>query len=278
IKYGITLGITSGVGYTSKGANIYNYTTHAINIAGVARDLDNGFNQRRSRSSNAGAVVEMEGSATMKNGSYLVWGKDGGSAIVIQTNEIPSHYDERIQAEYRVAVTGEPGAVTVKIHIGNLPQYDRRSKTANFYSLLISGNNNFNTINDVVTAAELIDDTLIFQNVSFSNGDHFTLAVPAIPSIGVNNSLWLRADKGLTRSGNQVSAWADQSGSNNNASQGTVGSRPILMENAINGNNALAFNGKTIGGAAGFYTREYFILADPDVTYSSSSSPGYLAG
>lgn len=130
----------------------------------------------------------------------------------------------------------------------------------------------------MVTAAELIDDTLIFQNVPFSNGDHFTLAVPAIPSIGVNNSLWLRADKGLTLSGNQVSGWADQSGLNNNASQGTAGSRPTLVENTINGNHAIAFDGKTVEGTRGFYTREYFVMADPDITYSSSSSPGYLLG
>lgn len=117
VKYGITLDISTQ-SYTAKGNNIYNYTTHANNIAGVARDLDNGFNQLKSRSSNTDTGVEMEGAANMKNGSYLVWGKDGGSATVIQTNEIPSHYDERIQAEYRVAVTGEPGAVTVKSILG----------------------------------------------------------------------------------------------------------------------------------------------------------------
>jgi hypothetical protein len=38
--------------------------------------------------------------------------------------------------------------------------------------------------------------------------------------------LWLRADLGVTLNGSTVSAWADQSGNGNNASQGTAASQP----------------------------------------------------
>src|SRR5690606_27241983 len=199
----------------------------------------------------------------------------GASATAIQTTELPSQYDERISAEYRVSVTGNPGAVTVKVYIGDLPQFERRSKTANFYSLLINNSGNFSTASKAIAASELTDNTLVFRNVAFEHGDFFTLAIPAIPSIGDNNTLWLRADKGLTLSGTRATAWADQSGLNNNATQ--AGAGPTLVNSVINGNHALQFDGNAIGGTRGFYTREYFAMADPE-NYSSSSNAGYIVG
>jgi hypothetical protein len=53
-------------------------------------------------------------------------------------------------------------------------------------------------------------------------------------------SLWLKADAGVTLSGSNVTAWADQSGNGNNA----VGSDtlPTLQSNAINGYPAIRLN------------------------------------
>jgi hypothetical protein len=53
-------------------------------------------------------------------------------------------------------------------------------------------------------------------------------------------SVWLKADAGVTTSGSNVTAWADQSGNGNNA----VGSDtlPTLQSNAINGYPAIRFN------------------------------------
>jgi len=53
-------------------------------------------------------------------------------------------------------------------------------------------------------------------------------------------SIWLKANAGVTTSGSNVTAWADQSGNGNNA----VGSDtlPTLQSNAINGYPAIRFN------------------------------------
>jgi hypothetical protein len=53
-------------------------------------------------------------------------------------------------------------------------------------------------------------------------------------------SLWLKADAGVTLSGANVTAWADQSGNGNNA----VGSEtlPTLQPNTINGLPSIRFN------------------------------------
>ena len=56
--------------------------------------------------------------------------------------------------------------------------------------------------------------------------------------------LWLNADVGVTTNASgQVTAWADQSGLANNATQGTVASSPIIAINSLNGHTTLRFNG-----------------------------------
>jgi len=63
---------------------------------------------------------------------------------------------------------------------------------------------------------------------------------PFSPSDISGLSLWLKADAGVTLSGSNVTAWADQSGNGKNA----VGADtlPTLQSNAINGLPAIRFN------------------------------------
>jgi hypothetical protein len=61
-----------------------------------------------------------------------------------------------------------------------------------------------------------------------------------IPSAGL--SLWLKADAGVTLSGSNVTAWADQSGNGNNASS-SIGTRPTLVSNTLNSKPVLRFDG-----------------------------------
>jgi hypothetical protein len=70
-------------------------------------------------------------------------------------------------------------------------------------------------------------------------------------------SLWLKADAGVTLSGSDVTAWADQSGNGNNASS-EEGTRPTLVSNTLNSKPVLRFDGtgqkmdltSSIGGTA----------------------------
>lgn len=55
--------------------------------------------------------------------------------------------------------------------------------------------------------------------------------------------LWLRADTGVTTSGSSVTSWADQSVNAHTASQGISGSQPTLVNNALNGNPVVRFDG-----------------------------------
>lgn len=58
-------------------------------------------------------------------------------------------------------------------------------------------------------------------------------------------ALWLKADSLTLSNGDAVSAWSDSSGNGNSASQGTSGSRPTFVTNALNGKPVLRFNGSS---------------------------------
>jgi hypothetical protein len=76
-----------------------------------------------------------------------------------------------------------------------------------------------------------------------SSGDNtfVTTATSVFPLTGLR--LWLKADQGVTQTSGAVSRWADQSGNGIDASQATAGSQPALVNSAINGKPALAFDG-----------------------------------
>jgi hypothetical protein len=58
--------------------------------------------------------------------------------------------------------------------------------------------------------------------------------------------LWLKADAGITATGNgEVTAWADQSGSGNNAVQTDVAKAPTIEANSLNGKPTVRFGGGT---------------------------------
>jgi len=71
--------------------------------------------------------------------------------------------------------------------------------------------------------------------------------IPAVAqTLTVTNGLqlWLKADAGVTAgAGGKVTAWQDQSGKGNNASQSVADMSPLLVNDAINGKPVLRFDG-----------------------------------
>lgn len=88
--------------------------------------------------------------------------------------------------------------------------------------------------------------TLHIQNLDDNNGavmsptNCLNVSTTLYPP---NIDLWLRADKGVTSSGGDVSEWDDQSGNGNNFTDAGGSSDPTLVSNALNGLPALLFNG-----------------------------------
>jgi signal transduction histidine kinase len=65
-----------------------------------------------------------------------------------------------------------------------------------------------------------------------------------VPDSGL--SLWLRADKGVTTTGSNVTAWKDQ-GKRQNDAITTTDTAPQLMQKEVNGMPAVRFNGRNTG-------------------------------
>lgn len=63
----------------------------------------------------------------------------------------------------------------------------------------------------------------------------------------IATKLWLKADKGVVLNGVHVTAWQDQSGNGNDASQtGVISAQPILLSNWKNGLPAVYFDGNDV--------------------------------
>lgn len=269
IQYGITLDITSQA-YTEGGVTIYNETTYATDIAGIGQNLNNGLQQTTSGSINTGAIVSMTNPSDLGNGEYIIWGNDGTDKTAVQTTELPGAFDERLTTEWISVVTGSPGTTDIRIYVGGISNYGTRGQTAGLYTLLLNSSSNFSTITSSVVASSISGDTLTFQGVSLSGTTYFTLSVPPVVSSGTGNTLWLRADAGVTVSGSEVTGWSDQSGNGNDANPVTTG--PTRVVSQFNSNPALDFTAESLTGAAGFNTQEYFIVLDPDNSLTSASN------
>lgn len=248
IKYGVTLDLSSE-DYTLDGSTIYDGSTFPANdIAGIGINLDYGLNQSKSISQNTGAIIKMESASDLDDQEYIVWGNDGGSKTTPQATEKPVLFDERLPAEWRVAVTGSPGAVTVKMYVGGIDDFDSRPQYAELYELLIDDDGDFSSVVSSVSASDLANDTLTFSSVNFSNGDYFTLALASEPDL-IGMSLWLKADEEVeegasndAENGDVVQFWRDQSSNNNDVSQATLARRPTYNSAQLNGNPVVTFD------------------------------------
>lgn len=279
LKYGITLDISSDP-YTVGGASIYNNTGYANDIAGIGINLDHGLLQNSSISGNINAMVNVSGGTGLGSGDYCLWGNDGTDKSLVQTTELPAAFEERMQTEWQVDVTGSPGPVTVKVYVGGIANYSSRVKSEGLYSLLVNNTNDFSTVTATYDGSYFSGDTIVFVNVSFADNDYFTVSVPTAADLNPNVSLWLRADAGTSTStdGAAVTTWTDQ-GTGNDAT-GAGGNRPFYRANAIGNKPALDFDGTNdiMDGTGGFYSHDYFVVIDPDITYTSATPGGAVVG
>jgi hypothetical protein len=99
------------------------------------------------------------------------------------------------------------------------------------------------------------------------------VAAPAFSPTDLSGlSLWLKADAGITLSGSDVTAWADQSGNGKNM---TSDISPTFVSNAKNGKPAIAFSGNRMTGLGiftGSESRTFFVVYYTDNADSDSNT------
>jgi hypothetical protein len=105
----------------------------------------------------------------------------------------------------------------------------------------------------------------------------FSESTDEIPKNGMQ--IWLKADAGVTKDGsNLVSQWADQSGGGRHASQSTSGSKPLWVNNVINGKPLLRFDGSADYMSFGAVTSGWSAATVLIVSKISAEQEGTLLG
>ncbi|MBL7856607.1 MAG: T9SS type A sorting domain-containing protein [Cyclobacteriaceae bacterium] len=248
IKYGITLSQTTPQNYlASNGTVIYDaVATHSgyrNDIAGIGRDDASGLDQRRSQSVNTRSAVQMDkGGAFAADRDFVVWGSNG-NPLTYTTANTPALFPIRLSRIWRVDLTGAPGIVSVSFDLS--PGVIRNSGAAGDYRLVIKNSNTDFSSGATSLAGSLTGNTLSFSNVTFADGDYFTLVMTSFPAPGGvvdNMKYWIKADAGVTGVAN-ASAWEDQSGNAFTVAQATGANQPTILSSRINFNPALQFDG-----------------------------------
>ncbi|GAB5525031.1 MAG: hypothetical protein Roseis2KO_29030 [Roseivirga sp.] len=258
VKYGITLDNTGGGtagDYTSAGTTTIwdasDYSTYHNDVAGIGRDDASCLNQKQSKSENSGSIVaiglggiETNNAANANtfsaDNSFMLWGNDGDFTSQANANvaDVPDNVTERMERIWRVDETNTVGATTVQFDISGLGY---GSNVSDFQ--LIVSNTATMASGSVTPAASLVGDVLTFTNVDFADGDFFTIGtarnVCAPGGVDSGLLLSLRGNAGITGTTN-VTSWEDQSTNGFTASTVTG---PELIENGINFNPTLQFNG-----------------------------------
>ncbi|MCH2044983.1 MAG: PA14 domain-containing protein, partial [Saprospiraceae bacterium] len=169
IKYGLTL---SHNYLSSDGTNIWDRNTTVSNsgdnynndIAGIGRDNNSDLNQPRSKSESSDAVVDIQGSPG--NNNFLVWGCNNRSFNII--DQAPSGMNI-LRRHWHVQRTGNPGAVTLQFDVSGL-----NVVSPGDLDLIVATNDEFSSSVQRYTGS-LSGTTYTFSNITFNDGDYFTL-------------------------------------------------------------------------------------------------------
>lgn len=263
IKYGITLDQSTPLNYVNSGGSIiFDATTNASlggfleynnDIAGIGRDDNAELDQPASRSENAGSVVTIDRGATIgTDDSWLIWGNDGAALTQSSLLTSPDTIDQRLTRVWRVSERNEVQNTSVSFDITGLGLSTNQSD----YSLLVASNSSNADFSNatVITGGVLVGNTLTFSGVDLDDGQYFTLGTEFFFCTPGNYDdgaiMWLRADMGVTTAteGATVTAWEDQTASNNDATNITS---PIYRAttNLINDNPTVDFSTGSTGMA-----------------------------
>ncbi len=287
IKYGITLDQSTPVNYyNSNGDIIFNTTLNASlggfleynnDIAGIGRDDASELDQPASRSENDGSIVTVDrGSTISTDDTWLIWGNDGGALTESSVLTMPDTIESRLERVWRAAEQNEVLTTSVSFDLTGLGL----STNANDFSLLIAGNSTNADFSNatVITGGTFNGNTITFTGVDLDDGQYFTLGTQYFRcspgGVETNLALWLKADAGTSSTTNatEVTSWTDQTGNNN--ATGTSGTVPDYLENYINFNPALDFDGGSefLAASAGFHSRGFYLVINPDNSLTSAST------
>ncbi|SDX64692.1 Por secretion system C-terminal sorting domain-containing protein [Lutibacter oricola] len=163
------------------------------------------------------------------------------------------------------------------------PYNSTKTGHSDFQEAKISLPNSLNNRSNVLFRVQFGSDSgTVANGVNFDNvfviGEYIT--PPSDPSLApggvtTNLKLWLKANKGTntTVDGNSLAVWNDLASDNDAVGISTT--QPIYNDNAtenINFNPVVNFDnaaGYQMRGKGGYFSQDYFIVVQPDITYNA---------
>ncbi len=215
---------------------------YSQNIVGIGRDDQLNLYQGKSISSEANAALILEQTTAFSNDEEVL--------IAASNAQYGANYDiSSVGFNYisnRVWRLDETGTVTntrvaILLNRSGIPN----SGQASDYSLLYNdADADFSAGFASASPSSINGDTLFFDGLDLNDG-YMAIASNAPLPFGVtaNMVMWLKGNEGLSLNANQVNTWEDQATQSHNGVQSNNSNRPTVVNNAINGNPSLSFDG-----------------------------------
>lgn len=268
IKYGITLdqSVGGGTNYLASDGSAYwtNDPTYEYDIAGIGKDDCTALHQKQSKSVNSDAIITMAIGGTLatdnasnavdinNDKSFLMWANNDGTTTFDQpVGGMGLNSTVHMARIWQVQKTNFDVTQDVTICVG---------QTGERY-LLISSDETFDNT-DTEVALDFATGCVTLNSGDLQDDYYFTLGTkvggPGCVDPGI--LAWYRADYG-TASDVGISDWTDFSGNSQNLNQATGANQPALVDNGINFNPALDFDGSN-----DFYSLPTLYATDDQMT------------
>ncbi|MEQ8712773.1 MAG: T9SS type A sorting domain-containing protein, partial [Cyclobacteriaceae bacterium] len=277
IKYGITLDQTVNQNYLASNSAVVfpatsslpDYQSYANDIFGIARDDQSTLDQTKSKSVNSDNIMTITNgndpdnpASFTNNFTFLMVGNDNDDDGTIEeiTTELPPNVTARLDREWRAAVTGNLGEVTLQFDVTGLGV---SGTTVADFKVLVDRDGDFTdgfVQSFDATSYDSGTGIVTITGVSLSDDDVFTLSTGIPPKgpggVTTGLQLWLRADIGAYQDTGAVTdadtdadpvfRWDDQSNGKqftNDVFGGISGSSPTFRTDVpgFNFNPAIQF-------------------------------------
>jgi hypothetical protein len=221
--------VTVSLGSATSGAQIY-YTT-------------NGSAPSTSSALYTGAFT-LSASATVRAKAVKSGMSDSGESSASFTISIPM----AVVAAPSISPNGGSFSGPVTVSLGSATSgaqiyYTTNGSAPTSGSILYGGP--FTLSSSATVRAKAVKSGMVDSAESSAS---FTINSTTNPPSGGGPSLtglkmWLKADAGVSKNGNYVARWSDQSGNGVNAGQADASRQPLFVASAVNGMPALQFDG-----------------------------------
>ena len=163
-KYGITLSANDVYDMDDSGNGDYDY-----DVAGIGQASDGTYH----KDAQGSGLVRVWNADNLGNGEFLMWGRDAGSITDATTSDVDGVViEERLSRVWRVAETGDVGAVSISFDYSQLDE----TPVGSSLRLLIDRDGDGFADNDVTPIVGAASAGIVtFSNVNLQDGDRFTL-------------------------------------------------------------------------------------------------------